>query len=397
MDVDLFLKTYSINVILGMWDDYWGNKNNYYFFFDKSGKAFFIPYDYDNILGVSCSGICADAGIKSPLEWGATDNTRPLINKMLAVPDFLAKYKQYLVEYSDQDSKFYYSKSIERITNWQNLVRNYISCSDNVNTSGSYHSIDDFPATWGTTPFYKLLTGESGVNFFKTKTEVISYFTADNVENITVSLNPNGGTLSGENSYSLEKGSAILLSDLGIPTKNSYIFVGWYSSTDSNAVKIESVGFSDVTLYAKWLDPSSWIYHFDSDKKNVTFTFDPDNFDFEDFWINVCTNGKWQWQDNLGKYDETDIKGVYLASSKDWSNPTSETWPHDAFTKQENGIWTYTISLDDLPLDSLFKFIVTFDDDNSHDWFGADSYIRIEVPEGFKENRDDPNFILKDF
>ena len=79
------------------------------------------------------------------------------------------------------------------------------------------------------------------------------------------------------------------------------------------------------------------------------------------------------------------------------SNPTSETWPHDAFTKQENGIWTYTISLDDLPLNSLFKFIVTFDDDNSHEWFGADSDIRIEVPEGFKENRDDPNFILKDF
>ncbi|MCI6545388.1 MAG: CotH kinase family protein, partial [Spirochaetia bacterium] len=35
MDVDLFLKTYAVNVILGMWDDYWINNNNYYFYFDK--------------------------------------------------------------------------------------------------------------------------------------------------------------------------------------------------------------------------------------------------------------------------------------------------------------------------------------------------------------------------
>ena len=27
---DLFLRTYAINVILGMWDDYWVNKNNFY-------------------------------------------------------------------------------------------------------------------------------------------------------------------------------------------------------------------------------------------------------------------------------------------------------------------------------------------------------------------------------
>ena len=53
MDGDLFLKTIATNVILGMWDDYWGNKNNFYFYFDKkTEKAYFIPYDYDNILGV---------------------------------------------------------------------------------------------------------------------------------------------------------------------------------------------------------------------------------------------------------------------------------------------------------------------------------------------------------
>ena len=60
MDGDLFLRTYAINVILGMNDDYWVNNNNFYFYFDEEldgvCKAYFIPYDYDNILGVSCVG-----------------------------------------------------------------------------------------------------------------------------------------------------------------------------------------------------------------------------------------------------------------------------------------------------------------------------------------------------
>ena len=51
MDVNLFLKTYAVNVTLGMWDDYWSNSNNFYFYFDSDNKFYFIPYDYDNTLG----------------------------------------------------------------------------------------------------------------------------------------------------------------------------------------------------------------------------------------------------------------------------------------------------------------------------------------------------------
>ncbi len=51
MDVPLFLKTYATHVMLGMWDDYWVNGNNFYFYFAPNGKAYFIPYDYDNTLG----------------------------------------------------------------------------------------------------------------------------------------------------------------------------------------------------------------------------------------------------------------------------------------------------------------------------------------------------------
>lgn len=61
-----FLKTYAIrNVTVGMWDDYWSNSNNYYFYFDAAGKFYFIPYDYDNTLGTSL--LMANSGIQDPL------------------------------------------------------------------------------------------------------------------------------------------------------------------------------------------------------------------------------------------------------------------------------------------------------------------------------------------
>jgi spore coat protein CotH len=68
MDVNLFLKTYAVNVTVGMWDDYWSNSNNYYFYFDAAGKFYFIPYDYDNTLGTSL--LMTDSGIQDPLNWG---------------------------------------------------------------------------------------------------------------------------------------------------------------------------------------------------------------------------------------------------------------------------------------------------------------------------------------
>ena len=67
MDVPLLLKTYAVNVAVGMWDDYWNNSNNYYFYFNPKGQFFFIPYDYDNTLGTSMDcGVIQDSGRKDP-------------------------------------------------------------------------------------------------------------------------------------------------------------------------------------------------------------------------------------------------------------------------------------------------------------------------------------------
>jgi len=79
MDVQLFLKTY---VMVGMWDDYWGNSNNFYLYFNASGKFFFIPYDYDNTLGTSL--IVGNSGTQDPTNWGKDSN--PIVKKILSIP-----------------------------------------------------------------------------------------------------------------------------------------------------------------------------------------------------------------------------------------------------------------------------------------------------------------------
>lgn len=180
MDVDLFLKTYAINVILGMWDDYWISQNNFYFYFDTGsgsnagteGKAYFIPYDYDNILGC-CYNF--DAGKQNPLEWGNLyGSDRPLIQKMLAVPEFMELYKKYLLEYSDSESLFDVTKSQERLNKWKNMVESSIYSSQIEWISESYSEWGDYFADWGYTyTQYKLFNSDQNTNFFMVRQKAI--------------------------------------------------------------------------------------------------------------------------------------------------------------------------------------------------------------------------------
>ncbi|MBR6932314.1 MAG: site-2 protease family protein, partial [Bacteroidales bacterium] len=96
MDVDLFLKTYAVNVGVGMWDDYWNNAGNNTFLYFNSQSAtdyhvYLLPHDYDNTLGTtSAVGAQTDAVTHNPYEWGPTDVTQsPLVNKILAFDDYV--------------------------------------------------------------------------------------------------------------------------------------------------------------------------------------------------------------------------------------------------------------------------------------------------------------------
>ncbi len=171
MDVPLLLKTYAVNVAVGMWDDYWNNSNNYYLYFNSvdehNYKVWFIPYDYDNTLGTSSNcGVQNDSGRQNPLHWGM-DNC-PLISKILQNSEWKALYIKYLKDLCAPGGDFYHSQSEARIVGWQNIIRGFVN-----NDTGEDCEINDWPAGWGNHPEYRLLESGSN-NFFEVKESVIN-------------------------------------------------------------------------------------------------------------------------------------------------------------------------------------------------------------------------------
>ena len=132
-DVDFFLKTYAVNILCGMDDDYWGNANNFYLYFDTgskgSGKVYFIPFDYDNTLGCSIK----DGGFEhDPFDWGRGSD-RPLMDRLFMVPEYKEKFKTLLLEVSDvsaQDSEWNYEKCSARFLAWKEMVSPYLNSPD---------------------------------------------------------------------------------------------------------------------------------------------------------------------------------------------------------------------------------------------------------------------------
>lgn len=264
MDVDLFLKTYACNVLLGMDDDYWNNMNNYYFYFDKKGKCYFIPYDYDNILGTNCFD---DTATRNPLEWGRDGVKAPLIEKLLSVPEYKKMYIDYLLELSEESSFVEGSKTeIQRL---QTMVKDYVYSSDLTYTNTS-SSIEDNTASWCSNyGKYKLLSGDENTNYFKAKSKSIADYTEAQV---TFNLNaPDGKTV-------------ILIDNNGIPHSDEYFLIGkseadlydfynsiycegynfeyWYDVADGGTL-VSTMPSGKTTLYAHW-----------SPKQTFTVTFD---------------------------------------------------------------------------------------------------------------------------
>ena len=172
-DIRLLLRTYAVNVVVGMWDDYWNNSNNYYIYFNSSDKNnykfFLIPYDYDNTLGTShYCGVQEDSARHNPLQWGDT-NRSPLIGKILAFDDYRAIYVEALNELcSPENDLFYWEKSIARINGWHSMIRNYV-----YNDTEEDCVISDNPAYWGNRHEYRILDPSESVNFFRLKASSI--------------------------------------------------------------------------------------------------------------------------------------------------------------------------------------------------------------------------------
>jgi spore coat protein H len=94
-EVDLFLKTLAVEMIIGHWDGHAFNKNNFYLYQKPSdGKFIFIEYDMDNTFGIDWVGL--DWSTRDLNDWHS--NSRPLVERLLAHPYYRNQFNIYLEE-----------------------------------------------------------------------------------------------------------------------------------------------------------------------------------------------------------------------------------------------------------------------------------------------------------
>ena len=128
-DVNAYLKTLASEIIIGHWDGYAFNKNNFYLYQRPSdGKFVFIEYDMDNTFGIDWFGI--DWSNRSLNNWHETN--RPLISRLLSYPYYKDQFNLYLSEILNQITT---SSWLEDLQLKQNLVSDAVQ-------SDSYYTMD---------------------------------------------------------------------------------------------------------------------------------------------------------------------------------------------------------------------------------------------------------------
>jgi spore coat protein CotH len=91
-NLDDYLKIMAADVILGNWDGYIYNKNNFYLYHNNiTGKFEYMPYDLDNTFGIDWMSI--DWGNREIYDWEMHDvEVRPLYTRLLEAPEIRERY-----------------------------------------------------------------------------------------------------------------------------------------------------------------------------------------------------------------------------------------------------------------------------------------------------------------
>ena len=128
-EVELYLKTLAAEMIIGHWDGYAFNKNNYYLYRQPStGKFVFIEYDMDNTFGIDWFGI--DWANRDLNSWH--NSNRPLIVRLLSYPYYNDFFNTYLDQIlTDLNS-----------SEWYNELQLKVSLLSSAVQSDTYYSMD---------------------------------------------------------------------------------------------------------------------------------------------------------------------------------------------------------------------------------------------------------------
>lgn len=143
-NVDSYLRQMAVEAVLGHWDGYSYNQNNFYLFYDAQTKLIeFIPYDADNTWGIDW--IDRDWATRDLLSFYRGGNPRPLSTRILNVEEYENRYIGYLNElYKNYFSEEYLAPIFNH---YETLLKPYFE-SDSYYELAFGFTMDDYTASF---------------------------------------------------------------------------------------------------------------------------------------------------------------------------------------------------------------------------------------------------------
>ena len=139
-DVQQFLKTYALDIAAGHWDNYAGNINNFYLYYNMaSGRYEFLSYDADNSFGVDWLGF--DWTEKNIYDWPTGWYYVPLVERLLAVDSYRADFTYYLQQL--QEGPLHTDSVAGKVLAWRDLIAE-AALEDVFRTFDYGYTYDDF-------------------------------------------------------------------------------------------------------------------------------------------------------------------------------------------------------------------------------------------------------------
>lgn len=140
LDVDGVLRWLAADILLGNWDNYWHNKNNYYLYNNPKTKKFhFVPYDYDNNFGIAWDDL--KWASRNPYSWTPTQDSRKLVTRVLAIKEYKDRLSYYLDVFSK--SNFSLATLENQWTTKKNLIQTAAE-ADTYRVKDYNYSVNDF-------------------------------------------------------------------------------------------------------------------------------------------------------------------------------------------------------------------------------------------------------------
>ncbi|MFD0587326.1 CotH kinase family protein [Paenibacillus sp. GCM10027627] len=103
VDVDAVLRYFAAHTVVVNMDSYTSMMAHNFYLYENNGKISILPWDYNLSFGSFQSGSASDAinlAIDTPIS-GVTLEQRPLLGKLLEVPEYKEKYHEYLQQIVD--------------------------------------------------------------------------------------------------------------------------------------------------------------------------------------------------------------------------------------------------------------------------------------------------------